>query len=229
LKQWPAKSAGTGRRERTGLIHLRRDRLDSTFCQPSLIPDFVRLRGVGRTVEAVAAVPTAPEEVDRGTIVAGEGPSEVAVSRLRGACRTTEAAAAVPTAVEATDGGGAISTSLYEPTRTFTEMGLTRDAGDGLLSFHRSCFGRPCETNSSGDKGEEGADALGEPAPTDEGESAAGMGVAVGPWLDAGERLEVAAGPWLDAGGRLEEVGGREPTRTFLYHQSNELSSSSFT
>jgi hypothetical protein len=55
------------------------------------------------------------------------------------------------------------------------------------------------------------------------------MGVAVGPWLDAGERLEVAAGPWLDAGGRLEEVGGQEPTRTFLYHQSNELSSSSFT
>jgi hypothetical protein len=49
---------------------------------------------------------------------------------------------------------------------------------------------------------------LGEPAPTDEGESAAGMGVAAGPWLDAGERLEVAAGPWLDAGGRLEEVGG---------------------
>jgi hypothetical protein len=61
--------------------------------------------------------------------------------------------------------------------------------------------------SSSGDKGEEGADALGEPAPTDEGEPAAGMGVAAGPWLDAGERLEVAAGPWLDAVGRLEEVG----------------------
>jgi hypothetical protein len=92
------RSAGTGRRERTGLSHLRRYRLDSTFCQPSLIPDFVRLRGAGRTAEAVAAVPTAPEEVDKGTIVAGEGPSKVAVSRLRGACRTTEAAAAVPTA-----------------------------------------------------------------------------------------------------------------------------------
>jgi hypothetical protein len=88
-------------------------------------------------------------------------------------------------------------------------MGLTGDAGDGLLSFHRSCFGRPCETNSSGDKGEEGADALGEPAPTDEGESAAGMGV--------------AAGPWLDAGGRLEEVGGgrnrpQSQCACFLYH-----------
>jgi hypothetical protein len=40
---------------------------------------------------------------------------------------------------------------------------------------------------------------LGEPAPTDEGESAAGMGV--------------AAGPWLDAGGRLEEVGGTDHNR----------------
>jgi hypothetical protein len=85
------------------------------------------------------------------------------------------------------------------------------------LSFHRSCFGRPCETSSSGDKGEEGADALGEPAPTDEGEPAAGMGVAAGPWLDAGERLEVAAGPWLDAGGRLEEVGACGGFLVFLF------------
>jgi hypothetical protein len=70
LKQRPARSAGTGRRERAGLSHLRRERLDFTFCQPSLSPGFVRLQGAGRTVEAVAAVPTAPEEADRGTIVA---------------------------------------------------------------------------------------------------------------------------------------------------------------
>jgi hypothetical protein len=60
---------------------------------------------------------------------------------------------------------------------------------------------------------------LGEPAPTDEGESTAGMGVAAGPWLDAGERLEVAAGPWLDVGGKLEEAGGwrLSSTRTNAY------------
>jgi hypothetical protein len=86
------------------------------------------------------------------------------VAKLRGAGRSAGAVAAVPTATDETnrvDGRLASRTSRKETSRFFIRAGLSKEAGGGLSSLHRSCFGRLRETKggSCRNKEEVGTDA----------------------------------------------------------------------